>query len=268
MSEEEAELEGEAEEGGGEELFLETSNLTVRVVLVEPAFEGNVGSVCRAMKNFGFSDLWLVRPCPLGGAARAMASHATEVLEEVITVSTLEEALQNVDVVVGTTGKPGDTLKEHRRLPYFTPAELRTLLEDKKGRVAILFGRENCGLSNEELERCDVVVTVPASEEYPILNLSHAAAIVLYELCGLEGGDFPLASGDLMELLYSHFESLLTEVNHPDHKRDKTLLMIRRILGRAMLNRREYFTLMGVLRDIELALARMEETDASWIENN
>jgi tRNA/rRNA methyltransferase len=220
------------------------------------------------MKNFGFNDLWLVRPCPLGDFAKAMASHARDVLEEVITVSTLEEALQGCDLVVGTTGKPGESMRQHIRVPFFTPSELRTMLEDKSGRVAILFGREDHGLSAEELSRCDVVINIPASDEYPILNISHAVAIVLYEIAGIEGGDFPLPSGEMLELLYRHFESLLAEVNHPEHKRDKTLLMFRRIIGRAMLTNREYFSLMGVLRDIELALARMEEGDTSWVENN
>lgn len=265
--EEQYEEEPGAEESG-EEIFVEGTNLSIRIVLVEPVNEGNIGSVCRAMKNFGFNDLWLVRPCAMGDFARAMASHASDVLEEVISVGTLDEALQNVDMVIGTTGKPGGSIREHRRMPYFTPSQLSTMLEDKSGRVAILFGREDHGLANEDMERCDVVVTIPTAEEYPILNLSHAAAIVLYELCGVEGGDFPLASGEMMELLYTHFESLLIEVNHPDHKRDKTLLMIRRILGRAMLNKREYFSLMGVIRDIELALAHMEEGDTSWVENN
>jgi tRNA/rRNA methyltransferase len=257
-----------AEEDCAEVLVLDDKNLNVRIVLVEPGSEGNVGSVCRAMKNFGFNDLWLVKPCPLGDFAKAMASHAQDILEEVITVGTLTEALQGCDLVVGTTGKPGESTRQHIRVPYFTPRELRSMLEDKSGRVAILFGREDAGLSAEELARCDIVISIPASDEYPILNISHATAIVLYELAGLEGGDIPLASGEQLDLLYNHLESLLEEINHPEHKRDKTLLMLRRIIGRAMISRREYFTLMGVLRDIELALARMEESDTSWVENN
>jgi tRNA/rRNA methyltransferase len=256
------------EEKFGEVLIVDDKGLSVRIVLIEPASEGNVGSICRAMKNFGFDDLWLVNPCKLGDFAKAMASHARDVLEEVITVSTLDEALQGCDLVVGTTGKPGESMRQHIRMPFFTPSELRTMLEDKSGRVAILFGREDHGLSAEELSRCDVVINIPASDEYPILNISHAVAIVLYEIAGIEGGDFPLPSGEMLELLYRHFESLLEEVNHPEHKRDKTLLMFRRIIGRAMLTNREYFSLMGVLRDIELALARMEEGDTSWVENN
>jgi TrmH family RNA methyltransferase len=256
------------EEEYGEVLIIDDRNLNVRVVLVEPASEGNVGSVCRAMKNFGFSDLWLVNPCKLGDFAKAMASHARDVLEEVITVGSLDEALHGCDLVIGTTGKPGESTKQHLRVPYFTPSELRTMLEDKSGRVAILFGREDHGLSVAELARCDIVLNIPAADEYPILNISHAVAIVLYEIAGMEGGDFPLASGEMLDLLYHHFENLLVEINHPEHKRDKTLLMLRRIIGRAMINQREYFTLMGVLRDIELALARLEESDTSWVENN
>ncbi len=142
------------------------------------------------------------------------------------------------------------------------------MLEDKSGRVAIIFGREDHGLSVEELARCDVVISIPASDEYPILNISHAVAIVLYEIAGIEGGEFPLARAEMLDMLYRHFESLLTQINHPEHKRDKTLLMFRRIIGRAMITNREYYSLMGVLRDIELALARMEEGDTSWVENN
>ena len=112
-------------------------------------------------------------------------------------------------------------------------------------------------------------MTILASEAYPVLNLSHAVAITLYELAEVPGGDVLLADGEMLEVLYQHFEQLLENVNHPEHKRDKTLLMIRRILGRAMLNPREYFTLMGVLRDVELALARVsEEENNSWVENN
>jgi tRNA/rRNA methyltransferase len=258
MIEEKTEEERKEEECG-EVLVLDDKILNVRIILVEPGSEGNVGSVCRAMKNFGFSDLWLVRPCRLGDFAKAMASHARDVLEE---------ALQGCDLVVGTTGKPGESTRQHLRVPCFTPSELRTMLEDKSGRVAIIFGREDHGLSVEELTRCDVVISIPASDEYPILNISHAVAIVLYEIAGMEGGGFPLARAEMLDMLYCHFESLLTQINHPGHKRDKTLLMFRRIIGRAMITNREYYSLMGVLRDMELALARMEEGDTSWVENN
>jgi TrmH family RNA methyltransferase len=247
----------------------EDQPLHIRVVLVEPAFEGNVGSVCRTMKNFGFSDLVMVRPCELGNFSKAMASHAQDLLAEATIVDTIEEALDGVNLTVGTTGKPGSSTREHIRMPCFSPSELKTMLEDKQGTVALLFGKEDHGLPNEVLEQCDIVLTIPTSDEYPVMNLSHAVTVVLYELSGITGGEFLLAGGEMMEILYQHVEQMLESVHHPEHKKDKTSIMIRRILGRAMISPREYFTLMGVLRDIELALARSkEEHDTSWVENN
>lgn len=247
----------------------EENALHIRVVLVEPASEGNVGSVCRAMKNFGFDDLVLIRPCELGNFARAMASHAQDLLESAVIADSLDEALEGVSLTIGTTGKPGLSAREHIRMPCYSPAEIRTMLEDKQGTVALLFGKEDHGLPNEVLERCDVVMTVPASDEYPVLNLSHAVAVILYELSGVAGGEHLLADSELLEILYQHVEQLLESVGHPEHKQDKTALMVRRILGRAMISPREYFTLMGLIRDIELAIARVkEEHDTSWVENN
>lgn len=247
----------------------EETPLHVRVVLVEPAMEGNVGSVCRAMKNFGFDDLVMVRPCVLGNYAKAMASHAQDLLADAAIVDSIEEALEGVSITIGTTGKPGSSAREHVRMPCFSPSELKTMLEDKQGTVALLFGKEDHGLPNEILERCDVVMTIPTSDEYPVMNLSHAVTIVLYELSDVTGGEHLLADGEMMEILYQHVEQLLESVHHPEHKKDKTSIMIRRILGRAMISPREYFTLMGVIRDIELAMARDKEAqDTSWVENN
>ncbi|CAJ37453.1 RNA methyltransferase [Methanocella arvoryzae] len=249
-------------------MSVETS-MHVRVVLVEPAFEGNVGSVCRAMKNFGFDDLVLVRPCELGNSAKAMASHAQDLLASAAIVDTVEEALDGVSVIVGTTGKPGSSTREHIRMPCFSPRELKTLLEDKQGTVALLFGKENHGLPNEILEKCGVVLSIPTSDDYPVMNLSHAVAVVLYELADIKGNDFLLADSEMQEILYQHVEQLLDSINYADYKKDKTSLMIRRIIGRAMISPREYFTLMGLIRDIQLALARAEAgQDTSWVENN
>lgn len=234
-------------------------SLRFRIVLVEPMQEGNVGSVCRAMKNFGFDDLVLVNPCKLGDFAKAMASHARDVLTDAKTVSSLKDALSGVDVTVATTGKTAVDDKRHIRRRYLTPVELRGLLKDKDGTVALIFGREDHGLTNEDLELCDLVVTIPASEEYPILNLSQAAVILLYELSGIEGGGFSLASKDLMEKLYVGFEGLLDDIDYPEHKKENTSIMFRRVLGRAMVGNVEYFTLMGVIRETKLALKRKEK---------
>ncbi|MBU2617536.1 MAG: RNA methyltransferase [Euryarchaeota archaeon] len=222
-----------------------------RVVLVEPKYEGNVGSVARVMKNFGFTDLVLINPPELGDLSRAMASHATDILDNYKIARSWEEAIATSDLTVGATGIAGTSNDEHVRMPFYTPAELKEKLNERGGVISLVFGREDIGLSNEELKKCDMIVNIPTSEEYPVMNLSHAAAVILYELRDVPRGKIKLAKHDDLERLYEHWRSVLEQINYPKHKRDKTLLMLRRILGRAMLTGREVQTLRGILRKSE-----------------
>ena len=242
-------------------------SLEIRIVLVEPMYQGNVGSVARAMKNFGYTDLVLVNPCKLEGPARAMASHARDVLEGARITSTLEEAVEGANLLVGTTGIASMKAGEHIRLPLYTVRELKERLKGYSGKVAILFGREDNGFSNDELKSFDMLITVPTSEIYPIMNLSHAVAVVLYELSDLEGGNSPLAEGFDLKLLYGHLEELLEKINYPPHKKDKTSLMLRRIFGRAGLTPREVQTLRGVIRKIERKMGNAIEDENRQDEN-
>jgi tRNA/rRNA methyltransferase len=226
-------------------------SLEIRIVLVEPMYQGNVGSVARVMKNFGYTDLVLINPCKLEGEARAMSSHARDVLEGARVTSTLEEAVKGANLLIGTTGVSSLKIGEHIRLPLYTAREIKEKLKDYSGTIAILFGREDSGFRNEELKSFDMLVTVPTSEIYPIMNLSHAVAVVLYELSELEGGYSPLADGFDLQLLYGHLEELLEEIEYPPHKKDKTFLMLRRIFGRAGLTPREVQTLRGIIRKTE-----------------
>jgi len=226
-------------------------SLEIRIILVEPMYQGNVGSVARAMKNFGYNDLVLVNPCKLEGEARAMSSHARDILEGARITSTLDEAVKDVSLTIGTTGVAGLKTGEHIRLPLYTPKELKERLKDYSGTIAILFGREDTGFRNDELKSFDMLITIPTSEIYPIMNLSHAVAVVLYELSELEGGNSPLADGFDLQLLYGHLEELLEEIDYPPHKKDKTFLMLRRIFGRAGLTPREVQTLRGIIKKTE-----------------
>jgi TrmH family RNA methyltransferase len=133
-------------------------------------------------------------------------------------------------------------------MPFFSPKELRERIGNADGRVSILFGRENWGLSNEEVKRSDIICTIPASSEYPILNLSHAVGIICYELANLPRGEYPLASPFDMGHLYRHINEYLDIIHHPAHKRENTMILIRRIVGRASLTTREASTLHGLLR--------------------
>jgi tRNA/rRNA methyltransferase len=240
---------------------LRNLSLEIKVVLVEPMYQGNVGSVARAMKNFGYSDLVLVNPCELEGQARAMSSHARDVLEGAKITSTLEEAVKGADLLIGTTGVSSLKTGEHIRLPLYTVKEVKEKLKGYSGTIAVLFGREDNGFSNDELKSFDMLITVPTSEIYPIMNLSHAVAIVLYELSELEGGSSPLAEGFDLQLLYEHLDELLEEIDYPAHKKDKTSLMLRRIFGRAGLTPREVQTLRGIIRKSERKMRLASEAE-------
>jgi tRNA/rRNA methyltransferase len=228
--------------------------MRLRLVLVEPRYEGNVGSVARAMMNFGFQDLVLVNPCPIEDFGRAMASHAGAFLARARTVSSLEEATRGADLVVGTTGKSLENVDRHLRLhlrfPFFTPRELKEKLAGKDGEVALLLGREDIGLSNFELMACDMVVIIPTSQSYPVMNLSHAAAVLLYELGHVEAGETKLASEGSLQLLRERTRTMLLQAGYPAHKVEYTLLMLRRVLGRSELTEREARTLLGIIKSL------------------
>ena len=217
-------------------------------MLVDPKYPGNIGSVARVMKNFGFNDMVLVDPCELEDDAYRMAKHAKDILEGAEVHKDLEGALKGLDVVVGTTGVVTENDKKFLRT-NISPLELCQRLDGLDGTVGILFGRENWGLLNEELLKCDMVVTIPTGPDYPVMNISHSVAVLLYQLFISMGGDVPDrdTAGEEKERLFSYFEELLDKVEYQEHKREKTQLMFKRIMGRAVLTKWEYHTLMGVL---------------------
>ncbi len=225
--------------------------MELRIVLVEPLYQGNVGSVARAMKNFGFSDLVLVNPCKLEGEARAMSSHARDLLENARKVNNFEKAIDDCSIVIGTTGIAGSRFDLHLRIPGYSPAEMKKRLIGVNGKIAVLFGREDNGFTKEELKKCDMIMTIPTSEVYPVMNLSHAVAVVLYEFSDVKGGDTPLADPFDIRLLYEHISELLKDIDYPEHKREKTDLMLKRIFGRACLLPREVQTLRGIIRKVQ-----------------
>ncbi len=229
------------------------------VILAEPKFSGNVGAVARAMKNFDLSNLILVNPCDVGEEAYQRAMHAKDVLERASVHETLDEAVEGLDYLVGTTGFDTGKDKKHLR-KNFTPETFTSKMQDMEGTVGIMFGREDYGLYNEELEKCDAVVTIPTSREYQILNISHAATIVFYELFNADiGGEtraIKQASGFEKDKMLHQFTDFLDAMEYPEHKRRNTTVMFQRILGRAVLSKWEFHTLMGVFGGAVKALER------------
>ncbi len=226
----------------------ESERLEFSVILVGPKFQGNIGLIARLMKNFGLSDLRLVDSPELRPQAWKRAMHAQDILEAARSFKTLDEALKDIDYVVGTSGISSKHDKKHLR-NFLRPREFASRIRRISGRVGLLFGRENYGLSVEELTKCDLLVHIPTSPEYPILNISHAVAIVLYELFQPQARVHvpQKASGFEKEVVNRHFSELLGAIAYAPHKRANTEIMFRRILGRAVLSEWEFFTLMGVL---------------------
>ena len=222
----------------------------VKVVLVHPQNEGNIGAVARAMMNFGLSELHLVSPeCEVGLEERRRAMHADKIINDAHWHETLDEALEGSDMVVGTSGVKTSNEKKYPRIST-TPREFAEKVKSFDGAIALLFGQEDFGLDSEAVNRCDMLVSIPTSAEYSIMNLSHAASVVFYELFldGTEVWRSRNAGKMELERLVKQFQNLLKETGYPAHKREKTTVMFRRIIGRAVISKWEYHTTMGVLK--------------------
>jgi TrmH family RNA methyltransferase len=179
--------------------------------------------------------------------------HAQDVLQDSVSYHSLEQFLdeEQVDFAVGTTGTAGGSYNVSRIA--ITPEKLAESI-DPAAKVAIIFGREGDGLSNQELELCDVVVTIPTSEEYPIMNISHSAAVIFYELYQ-KVKNYPRvgvreSSRQEREDIVGYLDQILVTLDYPRHKHQNALTIFSRILGRAFITGREAHTTKGVFRKI------------------
>lgn len=230
----------------------------VRIVLVEPQIAGNIGATARAMKTMGLERLVLVAPAasPESVEARARAHGAEEVLAAARIVERLEEAVGDAHLLVGTTNR-----RRSRILPDPTPAReaaARIARTAQSHEVAILFGREDTGLSTRTLSRCQICATIPAARELPSLNLSHAVQVIAYELFLAAAGSVPRPAPDLaslaeLEALYDRITRLMLAAGFVPHENDPETFQasLRRALGRASLERRDVRTLHRMLTMLE-----------------
>ena len=221
-----------------------------RIILVEPEYELNVGAVARAMKNFGFSDLVFVKPkCnPTGFDAIKYSKHARELLERTKIAGSLASATKGCKFAVGTTGVMFRHWHQTFRMPL-SIRDLRKKLEGQpEGKVALVFGNEGVGLSEKDISTCDFLVTIPANKEYPILNLSHAVAIVLYELSNLPVLGFTPSGEAEKEQLIKSFFLLVDRYSKIMRNPKKVKVAFRRMVGKAMLTDKECASILGVVR--------------------
>jgi tRNA (cytidine32/uridine32-2'-O)-methyltransferase len=233
------------------------SGSNIAVAVVDAETPGNIGSIARSMKNFGLADLLLVDPPELDpdGEAYGFAGQAREDILPSATELSFEQLAEQYHTVACTATTNEDPAN-HVRYPAITAADLPDHLGGIDGDVAIVFGRERVGLSNDELAALDVVCSIPADESYPVLNLAQAATIVFYELrqVTVECSQHPdelhrLAEKSEVERVHDYFGEYIETIGHPEEKRAKSERLFRRVLGRAQLTPREARTLQGVFRD-------------------
>jgi TrmH family RNA methyltransferase len=236
----------------------------VRFVLVSPRAAGNVGAAARAIKNFGFTRLALAAPrCdPRAQDARSMAVDAADVLDEIREWPDLDTALAGARTVVGTTRRTG----KHRR-PHEPIDELARAAVDltRLGEVAWVFGPEDNGLTDEDLDRCTHLAHVPTSHAFPSLNVAQAVLIAAYELSRAGAGPTPEAEPSLAppadhverEAMYRHLEQALLAIGFLGRDTHQVRMRrIRRALGRAALTGEEVRLLRGVARQTLWVAAR------------
>jgi len=221
------------------------------VVLVEPQFGGNVGHAARAMLNFGVGELILVNANPLDPEARERAVHAQDVLDTAKRYATLDEARAgaNLDTLVGFAARISTINKAHRRMSESLEPVARRVAT-MGGRVGLVFGREDFGLSNEDVERCDILCTIPTSAGYRSMNLSHAVAVALYEFTREAHPPVPyvsMAKPHEKEILFQTWRHMNKVVGFQPHRVDQGDAMFRRLMGRAGLTAWEYHRFMGTI---------------------
>jgi len=233
----------------------------IRIVLTRTSHPGNIGAAARAMKTMGLSQLVLVDPAVFPNSqAEAMASGATDVLAQARVCSTLAEALAGATLALGVSARRRDIMAE-----VLTPPQCaaRLLGEAQQAPVALVFGNETSGLSNEELSLCQGLVSIPANPDYSSLNLAAAVQVLAYEIRQAWLGrtawpqpEIDAAPSEDVERFYRHLESTLAELEflNPGSP-GKLMLKLRRLFSRTRLAREEVNILRGILTAVHEAQA-------------
>ncbi len=241
--------------GDHRKVSLPHRNNNLCIVLVNPKHDGNIGAIARSMLNFGITDLRVVgRTGEWSEEARNRAKNAQSVLDSATLVSTFADATSDCSVVIGTSGKREDGDKIAMR-HFLLPDELPERLSGTDGRVAMVFGPEGKGLLNEELRICDLLVTIPTWEGYPILNLSHAVSIICFSWYGNLDTIQPTGTGnrlldsDLRNAFRSEVSRLVESMPTKDHKRKGIEETLVRVIMRGLPKDDEIHRLLGVITE-------------------
>jgi tRNA/rRNA methyltransferase len=244
----------------------------VAVLLVMPETGGNVGSVARLMKNFGFANLIILNPqCEFDHATDGFAMHGKDVLERARVVKTplekhlamYKNILKEFDLVIGTTAKGEHYANLKRAGVYLEDLQLPELGAQQK--ICIVFGRESSGLWNDEISCVDFVVRIRTNPEYTSLNLSHAAGLILYQLfLELEGAERPnvlMASREQKDRLDETIRHLISQVKVRTFPQERVLRAFQNVLNRAYISQQEFRWIYGLLRRVEQTIDHIPKSE-------
>ena len=230
----------------------------IKIVMVETTHPGNIGAAARAMKNMRLSQLVLVNPkCPIGQIAYSRGSGANDILDQRITVDTLPEAVADCAVVIGTSARLR-SLAWPELSPDTLAQKVAGMADDEK--VAIVFGREHAGLTNEELQHCHYTVTIPTNEDFSSLNVASAIQVISYEIYKLfqqpaqpkHEQTEPAADSAELEGYFSHLEQVMVATGFLDPDNPRQLMKrLRRLYQRAEPSKNEVNILRGILSAVE-----------------
>lgn len=256
----------------------EFENLSFTVVLVQPEYAGNIGSIARVMGNFDFNRLVIFNPIEeidkiKSYMTQGYAMHGKDILlgakivdfeDQENHINKFKGFMKNFDLIIATTAK-GKHFRNIKRTAIF-PENLSLPISNRKLEVAIVFGKESRGLTNAEIEIADIILRIPTGNVHPTMNLSHACGVILYEIfnktrtVALGRGENPisLAGREEREVIYNLIKSIITQLKVRDYKEKRVFLAFKNILERALITKKEMSLIMGVFSKIDSILKKMD----------
>lgn len=243
--------------------------MDIYIIFVEPESEDNVGALARIMANFDFKNLIIVNPKinVFSDKVKIVAREkGWEIIKNCKIYDSLDQVISLFDITYGTTGISSKMGNEVLRNPI-TPKEIAKKIWNFKGKVGIFFGRESIGFTNKELDKFDAQITIPASEEYPVMNITHAAAIILYELFLAKNNPirktFKLINNHERYVLKKHLKELIYLLPTQEYRKPVIYRGLRNLIGKALITKREYSIMMGIIKIIKDIL----ENDRKYLSN-
>ncbi len=246
-------------------------NLSFDIILVQPEHAGNIGSVARVMKNFNFNNLVIFNPLEevdriQSYESQGFAMHGKDILLNAKIISLNHQSdhthrfkafMEQYDLIIATTAK-GKHYRNIRRMPIF-PNNLKLPVSKKPLNIAILFGKESRGLTNEEIEIADILLRIPTGHTYSSINLSHACGIILYEIfnklnhVSIGRGQNPvlIANKEDKKIFYTVFKKLIDTVKIRTHKKENVIFALKNIFERALITKKELSLIMGVFSKVD-----------------